>query len=170
MHVSRLDLARKRSANGGVAQFLFRQLFAGFARNQQGLQAIDFLQCQIVGRLRALVAARHFVELLLRDQVVLEHFLGAAVLAIRIEQICLCALHRSHFSRIRGRRLVGSNAKLGANLAHQSLLTIHFELQFALVEQDQRLPLPYRVAHVHEHFGDDAFHLGAQRAFFECKQ
>src|SRR5205823_8006890 len=117
--------------------------------------------------LRALIAAGRFIELLLRNQVVIEHLTGARVLVVRIEEIGFSALHGSDFLGIRWGRFIGTNAELRTNLAHQSALTVHFELELLGIEDDQRLVLAYGVAYVREHLRHAAFHLRAQRAFFQ---
>src|SRR5882724_491097 len=43
VHFAGLDRAGKRRADGGVVQFFFGEALAGFAGNEQGLEAIDFL-------------------------------------------------------------------------------------------------------------------------------
>src|SRR5437660_8127040 len=71
----------------------FGQFFAGFAGDQQRLEPINFLQRNGVSCLGALEAARSFVKLLLRDQIVFVHLLRAAVFVIGVKQVRFRALH-----------------------------------------------------------------------------
>ena len=170
MNVSRLDGARKWGANRRVTQLLLRQFFARFAGNQQGLQPVHFLQRHVVSRPGALKTAGCFVELLLRNQIVLIHLLRAAVFVVRVKKIRFRSLHGSKFFRVRRRRVIRADAKLRANLRHQSALPLHFKLQFLRIQRDQRLAFLHRVAHVGQHFVHSAIHLRTQRAFLQRKK
>ena len=72
--------------------------------------------------------------------------------------------------RIRRRRIFRTETELGANLPHQSLLTIHLKLQFPLIEFNQRLTFPDSIADIRQYPGDASVNLGAQGAFFEREQ
>ena len=140
----------KGRANGGIIQFLFRQFFAGFARNQQRLQTVHFLQRHVVGGLRAVVAAGGFIELLLRNQLVLN--ISWARLYF------WSASKRSASARCTDAIFLGSvgagsgaHTELRANLLHDSALAIHFKLQFLGVEHDERLAFVDGVAHIRQH-------------------
>ena len=103
---TRLDRSGERRPNGGVRQFFFRQMLAGFARNQQRLQTFDFLQRKLVAGLRTLKSARRLIQLLLRNQVVFEHRLSPFVFLLGVEAVGFGALHRCQLFRILRRRVV----------------------------------------------------------------
>ena len=56
---------------------------------------------------------------------------------------------------------------MGSHLPYQPPLPVYFELQFPLIEQNQRLTFIYDIANVDEHLIDTTFYLRTQRAFFE---
>ena len=57
--------------------------------------------------------------------------------------------------------------QLRTHLAHQALLTFHLKLQFAFIEENQRLSFFDCVADVGENFRDSCLYLRAKRAFFK---
>src|SRR5439155_16700135 len=134
---------------------------------QQRLQAIHFLKRDIVGSLRALITAGGFVELLLRNQVVLKHLPRAAIFAVGVEEVGLRTLDRGNLFRVGGRQFTRSYAKLRANLANQTSLAIDFKLELLGIENDQRLILADSIALIGKHLGYTAFYLRAQGAFFQ---
>ncbi len=168
MHIARLDGTGVGRLDGSVRQFFLRQLLAGLVRDQQGLQALDLLQGKVVGGLSTLISASCLIELLLRDEVVFEHRLGTSVLALGVKAVGLGFLHRCELTSIARRGILWSEPQLRTHLTHQALLTFHLKLQFAFIEENQRLSFFDRVADVGENFRDSSLYLRAQACFLRA--
>ncbi len=112
-------------------------------------------------------AAGGFVELLLRNQLALEHFLRAAIFAFGVEEVGGGAFDGGEFFWIGGRRIIGTDAELRAHLRHEAALAVDFKLQLLRIDQDERLAFFDVVADVGENLRDAAFDLRAQDAFFQ---
>ncbi len=114
-----------------------------------------------VAGLRALEAAGGFVQLLLRNQLALEHFLRAGVFSVGVEEIGSGALDRGKFFRIGRRRIIRANAKLCAHLGDEATLAIDFILQLLGIDENERLAFLHVVADIGKNLRDAAFDLRA---------
>jgi hypothetical protein len=163
-------VALEGGTDDGIAQLLAGQGHGGRALGGLGAQGQHVLHGHVVAGARAVEARLRLVEGAARDQPLSEQLLGPEVLLLGVRAVGVRALDLRRLLGVLHRRRAPGRGEAGLDLLQGRPLLLEGEAELDGDDLHQRPSTGDGIAHVHEHLGDAALDLGADRDLLEGEQ